>query len=759
MLVGAAATAMLTLCILQLTLPGAASSVAYCTANAISVSAVIVGLRLRKPRIRAPFRWLAAAGMLSLASGLLHLARPDLGPPWNSADPLSIAGYLCLPVFLIGFVRTTARRGLDDLALRDAAMMSAAGALVLWSGEIAPTLFMMDAEPATVLLVSLYPLVDIVIVALAVRLVFQVGWRLPATRLLLGAVALLLVGDGLAGILRVSPNGPEGHGIRLIYMVANMLFAVLALHPSMVRLAGGTAGNAVENTSDSPPRRSSAGRRTALVLAVLAPGVMAQLAPTFAGPDRLIRALILAVLLWLVARRLVGTVTALGRAEEATRHQSLHDQLTGLPNRAAFLSELEERLTNDPAEHWVTVAWLDADRFKQVNNTWGHPAGDEVLCAVAERLRALVPDVTRVYRTGGDEFAVLSSGPDADEGLTLARGLQTAVGDPLPLSGRRFVEITLTIGVARAHPGTTSATDLVRNADTALYRAKAGAPSGLAVFDDSLRAEVYDRLILAEDLRRAVREGEITPHFQPIHGGEGYADLIGFEALARWTHPKRGMVPPDQFIPLAEDNGSILEIGESIMRRACFELAGWRARTGLDLHVSVNVSPVQIVRDGLVAMVESALSETALPPDALWLEITESLLMERSGPVRATLAALKDLGVVIALDDFGTGFSSLSCIGDFPIDVVKVDRSFVKRLGEDPRTTELTRLIIDMATSLRLHGVVAEGVETAEQAQIMASMNCTWLQGWWCGRPMAPADVVLPEVGPLTARSSAVERR
>jgi diguanylate cyclase (GGDEF)-like protein len=754
-LVGGAAAALLTLCVLHLTLQGAASYATYCAGSAICLSAVIIGPSLRRPRVRAPFRWLAAGGTLSLASGLFHLTWPDLGPPWNSADPLSIAGYLCLPIALIGLVRATAPRGLDDLAIRDAAMMSAAGALVLWSGEIAPTLFMMDADRATVLLVSLYPLVDVVIASLAVRLVFQVGWRGPAMRLLLGAVALLLMGDALSGILRVSPHGPEGQGIRAIYMVANALFAVMALHPSMVRLVGGTS----ENASDSEPRRSSAARRAALLLAVLAPGVMAQLAPTYGGPDRLIRALILAVLLWLVARRLVGTVAALGRAEEATRYHALHDQLTGLPNRAAFLSELEQRLADDPAEHWVTVAWLDADRFKQVNNTWGHPAGDEVLCAVAERLRHLVPEVVRVFRTGGDEFAVLSSGPAADEGLALARGLHAAVRDPLPLSGGRFVEISLTIGVARAHPGTTSATDLVRNADTALYRAKAGAPSGLAVFDDSLRAEVYDRLMLAEDLRRAVRAGEIAPHFQPIHGGEGFADLIGFEALARWTHPERGPVSPELFIPLAEDNGSILEIGESIMRRACFELAGWRARTGLDLHVSVNVSPVQIVREGLVAMVEATLTESTLPPDALWVEITESLLMERSSPVRSTLASLKDLGVVIALDDFGTGFSSLSCIGDFPIDIVKVDRSFVKRLGADPRTTELTRLIIDMATSLRLHGVVAEGVETAEQARILADMSCTWLQGWWCGHPMAATDVVLPEVGPLTATSSAVEQR
>jgi EAL domain-containing protein (putative c-di-GMP-specific phosphodiesterase class I) len=263
------------------------------------------------------------------------------------------------------------------------------------------------------------------------------------------------------------------------------------------------------------------------------------------------------------------------------------------------------------------------------------------------------------------------------------------------------------------------------------------------VFDDSLRDRIYDRLLLAEDLRGAVGRGEIDAHFQPIHGGHDYGRLVGFEALARWNHPDRGMVSPGVFVPLAEDTGTIIEIGEFMMRRACAQLAVWRAASGAELHVSVNVSLAQITRSDVASMVEAALLDSGLPAHAVWVEITESLIAERSDVVVGTLKRLKALGVTLALDDFGTGYSSLSCIADFPIDVVKVDRSFVSRLPHDTRTTALTQVIIEMVHSLGLTGVVAEGVEEPEQGAALAGMGCTWVQGWLYGRPVPAASTDL----------------
>jgi diguanylate cyclase (GGDEF)-like protein len=391
----------------------------------------------------------------------------------------------------------------------------------------------------------------------------------------------------------------------------------------------------------------------------------------------------------------------------------------------------------------VIVLCLDADRFTQINDTWGHPAGDELLCAFADRLLATVRAGGATFRTSGDEFAVVITGRDPGAGPALAAQIMAAGREALFLSGDRKVELTATIGVAHARPGEITPTELLRNADTALYRAKQDGRASLTVFDESLRTQVYDRLMLAVDLRAAVAEGLIEAHFQPIHGGPGFGELIGFEALARWNDPLRGPISPAVFVPLAEDTGSIIEIGEFMLRRACRQLAEWRRLTGADLHVSVNVSQVQIMRSDVAATVASALSDSGLPAEAVWLEITESLLAERDEVVLGTLRRLKELGVTLALDDFGTGYSSLSCIGDFPIDVVKVDRSFVMRLGQDARTTALTQVIIDMVRSLGLTGVVAEGVETAEQAELLERMGCTWGQGWLFGRPQPSSQVVL----------------
>jgi len=308
--------------------------------------------------------------------------------------------------------------------------------------------------------------------------------------------------------------------------------------------------------------------------------------------------------------------------------------------------------------------------------------------------------------------------------------------------------MTASIGIAQSRPDLRAdPDDLIRDADIALYTAKDTGRATWVPFDQSLRSTIEHRVQLADELRAAVAAGEVLPHYQAVVGGPGYGEVAGFEALARWTHPERGPVSPAEFIPIAEDTGLVVEIGELMLRRACHQLVAWRRATGRDLHVSVNLSAVQITRCDVPALVREALDESGLPASALWLEITESLLMSDRTTASATLEKLAALGVVLCIDDFGTGYSSLSYLKDFPVQVVKVDRSFVRQLTTDGKSRGVTRAIIEMVNALELRGVVAEGVELPEQAALLESLGCRWGQGFLWARPLPPEAVATEVLG------------
>jgi diguanylate cyclase (GGDEF)-like protein len=424
------------------------------------------------------------------------------------------------------------------------------------------------------------------------------------------------------------------------------------------------------------------------------------------------------------------------RRVDTMLHQALHDALTGLPNRALFTDRIQHALVQGRRRGTTCgVIFLDLDRFKTVNDSLGHGAGDELLVAVGRRLAGSLRSADTAARLGGDEFAVLLEDlGGVSEAVLVAERITAALSAPIVVSGREvYVKVSLGIAV-----GGHEASELLRQADVAMYRAKRDGKGRFRVFEDSMQAEVVERLELEGELLRAIERDEVEVHYQPVIALDGQT-LAGFEALARWTHPTRGLVPPPQFIPLAEENGSIIELGRQILRTACRQAARWLEEfpTAEPRIMSVNLSGRQLEDPNIVADVAAALADTGLPASALVLEITETVLMHDTEATISRLTALKALGVRLAVDDFGTGYSSLRYLRRFPIDILKMAKPFVDGLDTgDDEGRALARAIVDLASSLKL-ACIAEGIEAGAQADVLHDLGCGMGQGFHFARPMA----------------------
>ena len=410
-----------------------------------------------------------------------------------------------------------------------------------------------------------------------------------------------------------------------------------------------------------------------------------------------------------------------------------HDDLTGLVKRNALMSALSHHLAHSDGQACqMAVHCLDLDRFKMINDTLGHGIGDQLLKKVADRVRAACRKDDIVARVGGDEFVVLQPGiAGRDDAHQLATRLVDLVGRTYVLNGHT-VNIGVSVGVA-LNGERVQARDVLRDADLALYEAKRAGRGRFRFFEDGMDALLHERRELEIDLRRALALKQFELHYQP------FLDLttnsvIGFEALLRWRHPVRGNVPPLSFIPVAEENGLILKIGEWVIRAACEAASSWPG----ERIVAVNVSPLQFKADTLLTTVASALARSGLAPGRLELEITESALLDDTSNVLSTLHALRDLGVKISMDDFGTGYSSLSYLQKFPFNKIKIDRSFVANVDNDSRA--ILKAVSGLGNTLGM-AITAEGVETAEQLAHIRDQRCTHVQGFLTGRPM-PADQV-----------------
>ncbi|HEY8300411.1 MAG TPA: EAL domain-containing protein [Jatrophihabitans sp.] len=430
-------------------------------------------------------------------------------------------------------------------------------------------------------------------------------------------------------------------------------------------------------------------------------------------------------------------VTARRAMEEQLTHHAFHDALTGLANRRLFTNRLEhamQRRARD-GDHEVVVLFFDLDDFKQINDSVGHGVGDEVLVAVAERLAQVLRPEDTAARLGGDEFAVLMEDSDLRHGRIVAERLQTALAEPIAVDGGRHT-VAASIGLALADDDT-GWEDVLRNADVAMYLAKDRGKAGIAIYEPALHAESLRRVRLQADLQRALRNEEFVLHFQPaveLRTGR----IVGFEALVRWQRPDHGLVAPMEFIPEAERCGLIVPLGAWVLRTACQAAAQLQSGENRP-SMSVNVAAEQLGSDDFVELVFDALAESGLPADRLCVEITETALMRDLPKIAERLTEVRARGVRVAVDDFGTGYSSLSYLSKLPVDVLKVDRSFVERVTHDEQDASVTQAILTMSSAMRLT-TVAEGIEDDGQANWLVSANCAIGQGFLWSKPVPISD-------------------
>lgn len=603
--------------------------------------------------------------------------------------------------------------------------------LLAWVVMVHPTLDRFSSDPwLTIAQSAFLPLAAIVLFMLIV-LVFADAERTTALWNLTTAVILVLI----SGLLRSLHDSGRIGDPRLVApavgIVSNgFLFAAL-LHPSVKRLN-------VRQRVDRP--RAIIGRviitTTALILPII---VIAATRPDGAA-DVIVRTISVGVLSILVTIRISQALNANRSVQEALLRTVQTDALTGLPNRRLLLEAMNETLR----ESWKgsghpTLFFIDLDRFKNINDTYGHAVGDRVLRTVAERLRLAAPERATVARISGDEYVVLDPSSAAlDQAMGLANEILVALRSPLATTAGD-VFITASIGIARLSPQSHRDADvLLAHADTAMYQAKDAGRNCVALFDESMHERVAHRLTVETALFRALDRRELRLYYQPILDITT-GDVVGFEALMRWRQGDGTIVSPAEFIPIAEESGTINVIGAWALSEAMNQLRLWidDGVCSASANMSVNVSPRQLADTTFPSMVDQALTDSKVSANQLWLEVTEGIMITEPDLALATLRRLRSLGVRVALDDFGTGYSSLSLLQKFPLQRIKIDRAFVQGVADNANDRSLVRTIIAMGSSLGLD-MVAEGVETVQQLQVLGELGCTKAQGYLISHPVPP---------------------
>ena len=701
----------------------------------------IVGLhvgprRNAQPGSRGPWRLLLAAGYLFVFASVLRLLIPGAmaTPPTDAAlipDAFVIPAYVCIGCSFAGMLRRR-RASDDDPALVDALLVGLAAAFMTWTFVIAPSMDQALLSPLQVA-DSFFPVIDVILLVLVAQLMLAGGARQPALWMLILAACAMFVADTLFTLRDGMLADVSQHTLDSMFMLMFVAFPAAGLMPSMRTLT---------EPQQIMIRDLSRIRIVVIASMMVAPIVVTSLVPLDSRLNDTVRTVLSVLLILAVLARVVRSNNSRARAERVTRRRATHDALTDLPNRellAETVTRWGDQAIDDRQE--ISLLFIDLDRFKMVNDHWGHQVGDELLCAVAARLGAQVRAEDLVCRIGGDEFVIALASPShlrlAD---SLADRLLREFARPFPLSVGDVV-ISASIGLAKSYGGA-HALELIRDADTAMYKAKGSGRNAYALFDTSLREQVRDRVRVEQALRGALERGELAVHFQPIIDLET-DELDGFEALMRWHSPELGPVSPIEFIPIAEETGMIVEMGSWLLRESARQLAVWLTERGTHarpLHVSVNVA-VRQLRDGLlVSLVKDVLRETGLPAAALWLEITESGVMEDIEAALLTLNAVRALGVTLCIDDFGTGYSSLSYLHRLPVGIVKIDRSFVTGVGEDGANEPIVRAVLAMTKAMGQR-VVAEGVETVVQRDWLRAQGSDLAQGWLYGKADLPANL------------------
>ena len=710
-----------------------------------------IGLRLHRPSVRWPWWAMVVTGLLWTVAGIAREVTGATGDLTTNRslvpDLFALPGYVLFGAALYGLLR--ARRATNEYGARlDGIMLGAGALLCVYELLISPTLQLEEAWVMARIAIAIYPAISMCLLVLAARLAFSSGQRPPAFSLLLGGTACLLIGDVVFALGDAGRIVVDERLLEVPYLLVPASIGLAVLHPS-IRFIARPASRSVNTMSR--------GRLVAVAAALLAPIVVIALHDMSSA--RSVTTVLCMVLALSAIMRLAGAMKEQAAVGFRLTHQANHDDLTGLPNRVLVVKHIdamldESRVTGQP----VALMFLDLDQFKLVNDSMGHAVGDELLILAADRIGTCVRDQDIVGRISGDEFLIVAAGLGATAAAGLADRVRRVLGTAFTLdAGEVFISVSIGIAIAFGSDIIGAAT-LIQEADTAMYRSKDAGRNVVTVFDTSMLERVARRVELERRLRHALAEGQIVAYYQPLVQLPT-GNVIGFEALARWEDDAQ-MVASSEFIPVAEESGLIVPLGAYMLDEACRSLAHWRRTIpgGEQLYVSVNLSPRQVRESDIVDIVAEALIQHDLPGDALWLEITESVMMEDSVSTAGVMLGLRSLGVRLSVDDFGTGFSSLSTLKRFPVSGVKIDRSFVSGLGRHKSDSSLVAAIVAMASALGLVAI-AEGVETHDQASRLLELGCREAQGYLFATAV-PFDEVPPTLARLgLARHAIVESR
>jgi len=699
--------------------------VAWALAGLIAASALLLGPA--RYGVRRPWPWRLLAGAVALGAAADVVAATAEGGRWVPAAATTLALAMAVPVAagLIGLARSGSTTR-DRAGLIDAFVLTTTLLLITWVGVVNPLL----PHPVHRIAVIFWPVADALALAVIVRMLWY-RRRVRSTLLLAGGALAGLVGDVVHAL--VVAGAPDVFGLpaaavvtagRLVFYTA---WGAAALHPSMVRLEG---------TELLLERQISVRRSLALALtSLVGPAIL--LVESLAGDVR--DGLVVAVASSVIFLLNLASVTAAANAHgRSLTHREYYDALTGLANRALFASRLADAVARSHAGGpGAGVIVIDLDDFKMVNESIGHVVGDEVLVAVARRLGRVLGRHDLAARLGGDEFAILVEAPTSPVQVEhLAARVSVTLAEPMMFAGKTL-DVTASIGATFIGPADPWDADPLSQAGLAQRAARTAGRSQWQRYRPDLHGPIVERMRLRTALGRAVIDGAFALQYQPIVTLDG-AETVGFEALVRWEHPQRGLVGPAEFIELAEEADLIESIGQWVLRRAVTAAAHWHRASPPGPYVSVNVSAHQLRRPGFAELVDRELTTAGLPPSNLMLELTESVLLREDDTAWAELAALRDTGVRLAIDDFGTGSSSLSYLLQTPIDVIKIDRSFIASLSSS-RERAIVDGIVRLAENLGLR-VVAEGIETAADRDLLTEMGCPFGQGFLYSTPLTSAE-------------------